>query len=116
MNVFSNMAGTCSAHVLTCRPQQNDCSEAAKSKDWPCVRVTRIESTTVMVNALLNEASMSAAMASAVVSTLENPTHTPTPAESSSIPHPEEEACLSHNAACLSQCDAVSKAACMHPL
>ena len=73
--------GTCSARLLTCRPQQNDCSEAAKSRDWPCVRVTRMESTTVMVKALLNDVSMSAAMASAVVSTLENPTQTPVPAE-----------------------------------
>ena len=68
-------------HEPTCRPQQKDCSEAAKSSDWPCVRVTRMESTTVMLKALVKDASMSAAMASEVVCTLENPTQTPAPAK-----------------------------------
>ena len=44
------------------------------------MRVTRMESTTVMVKALLNDASISAAMAAAVVSTLEKPIQTPAPA------------------------------------
>lgn len=73
------MAGCQQNGGLACKPQQKDCSEAAKSWDCPWVRTTRMESTTVMLKDSLKDTSMSAAMACTVVATLENASQTATP-------------------------------------